>query len=147
MVAVHTGHETVFSVLGEAARKRSAWSLGAQLVLSATAAGAILIAAPHWWSLAFLGGWSAAYAGWGLLVRVAESRQARSLNAVLVTIAALGTALAIAGIVGVGLAIYSGNGRGAKDACGSSSTNERCQAFANPTPVSGSLRLPAGNPR
>ena len=64
-----------------------------------------------------------------------KGRQAKSLNALLVAIAALGTALAVAGIVGVGLAIYSGNARGVKEPCGKSSTNEMCQAFAHPTPV------------
>jgi hypothetical protein len=58
----------------------------------------------------------------------------------LVTIAAVGTALAIAGIIGVGLAIYSGNARGVKNACGKGSTNRLCQAWANPTKVSGQIK-------
>lgn len=137
MVAAH-GHETVFTVLGDAARKRTSHSLAVQLFLSGAAAGAILLAAPQWWSLAFLAGWSAAYSAWGLLVRFVEGREAhpRPLDALLMAIVAAGTALAIAGIIGVGLAIYAGNARGIKDACGAGSTNERCQAFANPTKVS-----------
>jgi len=135
MVAAFGHHETVFTVLGQAARKRSARSLAVQLVVSGAVATAILLSAPHWWSVAFLAGWSAAYSAWGLLVRLSERREAKSLEALLVAIATLGTALAIAGIVGIGLAIYSGNGRGVKNACGKGSTNELCQAFANPTPV------------
>jgi hypothetical protein len=75
-----------------------------QLIVSVTIATAILISVPHRWSLAFLAGWSAAYSAWGLLVRLRETRDANALNALLVTIAALGTALAIAGIIGVGMA-------------------------------------------
>ena len=138
MVAAH-GHETVFTVLGDAARRRTARSLATQLVLSGTAAGTILILAPQWWSLAFLAGWSAAYSAWGLLVRVAETREAGSLQALLLTIAAAGTALAVAGIIGVGLAIYSGNAAGIKNACGKGSTHPRCQAFASPTPFKGPI--------
>ena len=55
--------------------------------------------------------------------------------ALLVAIATLGTPLAVAGIVGVGLAIYSGNAQGVKQPCGKNSTNELCQAFAHPTPA------------
>ena len=137
MVAAH-GHETVFTVLGDAARKRNSRTLAAQLVLSVAAGAAILIAAPQWWSLAFLAGWSATYSAWGLLVRVAEARaeHPRSLRALLVSIAAAGTVLAIAGVIGIGLAIYSGNANGTKNACGVGSTNELCQAWANPAPAS-----------
>ena len=142
MVIAQAGHETVFSVLGDAARKRGARSLAIQFVLSTGTATAIFIAAPHWWSLAFLAGWSAAYSAWGLLVRLAEAREthARPLHALLVTIAAVGTALAIAGMIGVGLAVYTGNARGVKNACGRGSTNRLCQAWANPSKGSGPIK-------
>lgn len=142
MVLAHAGHETVFSVLGDAARKRGARSLAVQFVLSTAVGAGVLIAAPQWWSLAFLAGWSTAYSAWGLLVRlvVARDAHARPLRAMLATIAAVGTVLAIAGIIGVGLAIYSGNARGVKDACGKGSTNRLCQAWANPTKTSGPIR-------
>ena len=136
MVAAFGRQETVFTVLGQAARRRGSRSLALQLIVSGAIATAILLSAPHWWSVAFLAGWSAAYSAWGLLVRLYEKREAKSLKALLVAIATLGTALAIAGVVGIGLAIYSGNARGVKNACGKGSTNELCQAFANPTPVS-----------
>lgn len=136
MVAAFGRQETVFTVLGLAARKRGARSLALQLIVSGAVATAIMISAPHWWSVAFLAGWSAAYSAWGLLVRFSEKREAKSLRALLIAIATLGTALAIAGVVGIGLAIYSGNARGVKNACGKGSTNELCQAFANPAPVS-----------
>lgn len=142
MVAAHPHSETVFSVLGDAARRRGPRSLAGQLVLSSAAAAAILVAAPQWWSLAFLAGWSAAWSAWGLLVRFVEARDAhaRPFRAMLMTIAAIGTALAIAGIIGVGLAAYSGNARGVKDACGKGSTNRLCEAWANPTKTSGPIK-------
>lgn len=141
MVAAHR-HETVFTVLGTAARRRGAISLFAQLVVSVAVTTALLVAAPHWWSLAFLSGWSAAYAGWGLLVRVAEERETRtvSFEVMLKAIVVLGTVLAIAGIIGIGLAFYTGNGRGVKNACGANSTNKICQAFENPAPARGPFR-------
>jgi hypothetical protein len=144
MVAAFSRHETVYTVLGDAARKRGARSLGLQLVASLTIGTAVLVLAPHWWSLAFLSGWSAAYSAWGLLVRLRglPTENATPIDALLVTIAALGTALAIAGMIGVGLAIYSGNARGVKDACGKGSTNERCQAWAKPALTDGAIRLP-----
>ena len=126
-------HETVFTVLGNAARQRRTHSLVGQLVASVVIGAAVLVLAPQWWSLAFLAGWSAAYSGWGLLARVAELHaERRSLRALLTTIAALGTALAIAGIIGVGLAIYAGDAAGAKNACGRNSTIERCRTFEHP---------------
>jgi hypothetical protein len=106
--------------------------LTAQLVFSAIISAAVLIAAPHWWSLAFLAGWSAAYSAWGLVARRAESGDGprRSLSAILATIATLGTALAIAGIIGVGLLIYSGDAAGAKNGrCVKNATSKRCQAW------------------
>ena len=142
MVAAFARHETVFTVLGDAARKRGGRSLTAQLIVSGVIATTILTVAPQWWSLAFLAGWSVAYSAWGLVERVAESHEThrRPLNLLLATIATLGTALAIAGIIGVGLAIYSGNARGVKDACGRGNSNELCQAFSNPAPLRGPIR-------
>lgn len=140
MVTAFGRHETVFTVLGDAARRRHVRGLVLQLIVSVAIAAALLVSAPHWWSLAFLAGWSAAYAAWGLLVRLKETRDASALNALLVTIATLGTALAVAGIIGVGLAIYTGNGRGIKNACGKGSTNERCQAWRNPSPAQFPIR-------
>ena len=133
MVAAFGRPETVFTVLGEAARKRRAGTLIAQLVVSLVIGAAILVRAPGWWSLAFLAGWSAAYSAWGLVVRIAESHEhPRSLRALLTTIATLGTALAIAGIIGIGLAIYSGDAAGAKNTCGRNSTIKRCQSLERP---------------
>jgi hypothetical protein len=126
MVAAFGHHETVFTVLGQAARKRGPRSLALQLIVSGAIATAILLSAPHWWSIAFLAGWSAAYSAWGLLVRLYEKREKRSLKALLVGIATLGTALAVAGVIGIGLAIYSGDAAGAKNRCGRKSTLPRC---------------------
>jgi F0F1-type ATP synthase assembly protein I len=133
MVAAFGRPETVFTVLGEAARRRRANTLLAQLMVSIVVGTAILVRAPNWWSLAFLAGWSATYSAWGLVVRIAESHEhPRSLRALLTAIATLGTALAIAGIIGVGLAIYSGDAAGAKNRCGRNSTSKRCQAVEHP---------------
>lgn len=138
MVAAQVGQDTVFTVLGDAARRRSSRSLVAQLLVSIAIAAALESAVPQWWSLAVLAACFSAYAAWGLLIRIVEARDphARSLDALLVMIAALGTALAVTGIIGVGLALYSGNGRGVKNACGKGSTNKLCQAWSNPTPTS-----------
>ena len=149
MVAALFRHETVYTVLGDAARKRGSRSLTAQFILSVGAATLILVTAPQWWSLAFLAGWSAAYSAWGLVARVAESHDMhpRSLRALLTTIAALGTALAVAGIIGVGLAIYSGDAASAKVTCGKHSTNKYCNGLKHPPPSSGSvLPIPPKTP-
>ena len=53
MVAAH-GQETVYTVLGAAARRRGAAGLFLQLVVSVAATTALLVAVPQWWSLAFL---------------------------------------------------------------------------------------------
>ena len=133
MVAAH-GHDTVFTVLGAAARRRGAVGLFVQLVASVAVTTALLVAAPHWWSLAFLAGWSAAYAGWGLLVRVAEPPEApTSLKVTLNSIAVLGTVLAVAGVIGIGFAFYTGNARGVKQACGVHATSKYCIEMRNPS--------------
>ena len=137
-------HETVFTVLGEAARRRSSRSLAAQLILSAVTGASVLVMVPHWWSVAFLAGWSAAYSAWGLLSRYAETRglHARSFRALLVMVAGLGTAFAITGLLGIGLAFYTGNAAGAKTTCGPRSTSAYCQASAHPRQATGPLPLP-----
>jgi hypothetical protein len=132
MVAAFGRPETVFSVLGQAARKRRASTLIAQLIFSIVIGAVILVRAPNWWSLAFLAGWSAAYSAWGLVVRIAESHEhPRSLSALLTAIATLGTVLAIAGMIGVGFAIYTGDAAGAKNRCGQTS-GKRCEAAERP---------------
>jgi hypothetical protein len=130
-------HETVFSVLGGAARRRAVWSLTVQLTVSVAVAATFLVVAPQWWSLACLAGWSAAYSAWGLFAHVAESRttQPSPLRALMVGTAGLGTALAVAGIIGVGLAFYTGTAPGAKTTCGPRSTSKWCQAVTHPAPA------------
>lgn len=132
MIALHARQETVFSVLGRAARRRRMPSLVVQFTASAIICAAILLLSPQWWSIAFLAGWSAAYAAWGLMARVAE---VRLKHAVLVAIATVGTVLAIAGVIGLGLAFYTGNAAGIKNACGKGSTNKLCQAWQQPSPT------------
>ena len=141
MVAAH-GPERVYPGRGAAARRRGAAGLFLQLVVSVAATTALLVAVPQWWSLAFLSGWSAAYAGWGLLARVAESREApaTSLSVTLKSIAVLGTVLAIAGVVGIGLALYSGNARGVKEPCGVNATSKYCRAMLHPAQGQGPIK-------
>jgi hypothetical protein len=132
MVAAFGRPETVFSVLGEAARRRRTHTLVAQLMVSIVIGTVILVRAPNWWFLASLAGWSAAYSAWGLVVRIAESHEhPRSLRALLTTIATIGTALAIAGMIGVGFAFYTGDAAGAKNRCGNHS-GKRCETLERP---------------
>ena len=143
MVAAFGRPETVFTVLAESARRRKSATLVVQMAASAMIAGAILESAPHWWSLAFLAGWSAAYSAWGLVERAAERDEThqRSLRALLTTLTALGTALAVAGIIGVGFLIYSGDAVGAKNGrCVKNATSKRCQVWQRP-PVQ-NIKLP-----
>lgn len=143
MVAALFRHDTVYTVLADSARRRSGRTLAVQFIVSLALAVAILIAAPNWWSLAFLAGWSAAYSAWGLVARVVESRESRprSLKVLLAMITALGTALAVAGLIGVGLAVYLGDAVGAKNgACIRNASSERCQARQHPTPTP--LKIP-----
>ncbi|HEX6313635.1 MAG TPA: hypothetical protein VFZ73_02205 [Gemmatimonadaceae bacterium] len=138
MIALRAGDETVFTVLGAAARRRDTHGLVIQLVISAIMCVAIMVLTPQWWSVAFLAGWSAAYAAWGLTARIAErhTHHERPLHALLLGIATLGTVLAVSGILGLGLAFYSGNAAGIKNACGKGSTNKLCQAWQHPPQTS-----------
>ena len=51
----------------------------------------------------------------------------------------LSSMVAIAGIIGIGLVLYSGNAKGVKEPCGKGSTNELCQAWKNPTVKRGQI--------
>lgn len=140
MVAARLNHETVFSVLGNAARRRGAPGLVAQLVVSTAAATAILTSAPQWWSLALLAGWSAAYSAWGLLVRSVESESSRlPRRSLLVAVAAIGTLLAFAGVVGLAVALFTGTGKSPYNACGAGATDARCQAWEKPPVTTGPI--------
>lgn len=141
MVAARLNHETVFTVLGDAARRRGVPGLVAQLVVSTAAATAIFTSVPQWWSLALLAGWSAAYAAWGLLARAVESHEApgRSLRPLLVAVAAIGTAMAFAGVVGLAIALFTGTGKSPYNACGEGSREARCQAWEKPPVTTGPI--------
>ena len=133
MVAARLNHETVFTVLGNAARRRGVPGLVAQLVVSTAAATAILTSVPQWWSLALLAGWSAAYAAWGLLARAIESRP------LLVAVAAIGTVMAFAGVVGLAIALFTGTGKSPYNACGEGNREARCQAWEKPPVTTGPI--------
>lgn len=141
MVAAQAHHDTVFSILGDAARRRAARTLAAQLVLSAVTGASIVLVAPQWWSIACLAGWSAAYSAWGLLVRRVEAKpaHARVLDAALAAIAATGATLAFVGLIGLAMALFTGTGRSPYNACGQGATDARCQAWEKPPVTTGPI--------
>jgi hypothetical protein len=134
MVAALANPQTIFSVLGAAARRRSSRALALQLLLSTGAAVALLVAEPRLWFCAALLGVPASYAAWGLLTATAGSR-ARApvlLRMLAVATAVAGTLLAFAGTVGLALALFTGHGRSPYDACGPGSNSAYCQATMHP---------------
>ncbi len=141
MVAAQANHQTVFSVLGDSARQRSARTLVAQVVMSVITSVTILLVVPQWWSIACLAGWSAAYSVWGLLVRRVESKpaHARVLDAVLASVAATGATLAFVGVIGLAMALFTGTGKSPYDACGEGAKEARCQALENPPVTKGPI--------
>ena len=48
--------------------------------------------------------------------------------------------LAIAGVVGIGLALYSGNARGVKEPCGVNATSKYCRAMLHPAQGQGPIK-------
>jgi hypothetical protein len=137
MVLTHPGNETVFTVLDAAARKRGTISLALQHVASVLVIIAIIALAPQLWPLACLIGAGAMYSLWGLTVHaIGESTAARPVG---IGFSAAGGILAIAGVIGLALAMYTGNARGIKEPCGKYTTNKMCQAWQHPAQGSGPI--------
>jgi hypothetical protein len=136
MVAALPHNATIFSVLGDAARRRTTRGLVMQLVICVALSGALLIVAPQWWSVAALLGAIASYAAWG--VWAAGSTRAApvpALQHVPHLIASLGTALAAAGLVGLAAALFTGTGRSPYTPCGRGASSAYCRATTSPPPT------------
>ena len=121
----------IFSVLGHAARRRERRGLAIQLSLSLGAGATLLIAAPQWWSLAALLGVSACYALWGLMAGM-NAGAAGAWAALPHAIAATGTVLAVAGLLGLAAALFTGDAQGTYTPCGPRATSRYCQGMKEP---------------
>ena len=136
MVAALLHHPTIFTVLGDAARRRRPRGLVAQLLVSTALAGALAVTAPHWWSVSALLGAVSAYAAWGVVAaffpRVAAGGP---LRVVQMLIGGLGVSLAAAGILGLAAALFTGTGRSPYTPCGPGATSAYCQAHKAPPPT------------
>ncbi len=138
MVAALAGRETVFSVLATGARGRAGRSLAVQLAVCVAAAGLVLLAAPAWWSVAALMLAGGTHAAWGLLVRRRSTNPSHAAGLVSrapYAVAAVGTALAAIGILGLAAALFAGSGRSPYDACGVDAHSAYCKAMRAPAPA------------
>jgi hypothetical protein len=138
MVAALLNHETIFTVLGSSARGRAERSLALQVAMCLIASGAIAFAMPQWWSVAALLFVGAMHATWGLLAhRFADrpSLSAGSLRHVPLLLAALATGAAVVGVVGLAIALFTGQGRSPYDPCGPGASSAYCRALKQPRPA------------
>lgn len=131
MVAALLHHATIYSVLGEAARKRGRRGLVIQLTACAITGGALLVVAPQWWSMSALLGAVACYAAWGLTVTPFGAASGR-LTRVPIAVAALGSTLAVAGLLGLAAAMFTGHGRSPYTPCGPGANSAYCRATTAP---------------
>jgi hypothetical protein len=105
---------TVFGVFAARARRRSTTSLAGQTLACALTAVSLLTFAPTWWPIGAALATGACYAAWGLLDRQQPSR---FIDVTLRTLAALTAVLALATVVGVGLAAFTGDARSPYGTC------------------------------
>jgi hypothetical protein len=142
MVAALANGESLFGVLGTAARRRTVPGLAIQLLVCGAIGALILAVAPAWWPVASLLGAPTGYAAWGLLARRLDRSPPDSLalHEASFAVAVTGTVCALAGILGLALALYTGEGRSPYNACGTDATHPRCRAWADPP--SGRLPIP-----
>jgi hypothetical protein len=136
MVAMQAGHESVFTVLDAAARRRGPISLALQHLATLAVILAIVVLAPQWWSIACLLGAGAMYSLWGLTAHTIGEAAARPVR---VGFAAVGATLAIAGTIGLAMALFTGTGKSPYNACGEGATDKRCEALARPPKGSGPI--------
>jgi hypothetical protein len=106
--------ETVFGVFAGRARRRSSRSLARQAAGCALATIFLVALAPAWWPVGAALAAGACYAAWGLLDR---RPRFDLMDVGLRTLAALAAALALAAVVGVGLAAFTGDGRSPYGTC------------------------------
>jgi hypothetical protein len=139
MVAAFANHDTVFTVLGSAARGRSRRSLAAQGVACLAVAAALMVTTAQWWSLSAIALAGALHAGWGLVVRLLAGRQPESVRVLRhapLLLAAAATGLAVLGVTGLAITLFTGQGRSPYDPCGPHATSAYCHALQQPTPAS-----------
>lgn len=135
MVAALLNHESLFAVLGSAARRRGKRSLAIQCAACLAAAATLAIVAPRWWSLAALILASGLYAAFGLIVRARTtpgSAAEGALPFLAAAVTALGFGASIIGIVGLWLALFTGSGHSPYDACGRGASTAYCRAMKSP---------------
>jgi hypothetical protein len=136
MVAALLHHDTIFTVLGDAARQRRPRGLLAQLAICLAAGIALLLMAPRWWSVAALAGAVASHAAWGLAAAyLAPRTPGTTLQHVPPLIGGLGTALAAAGLLGLAAALFTGTGRSPYTPCGPGARSAYCRATTSPPPT------------
>src|SRR5512132_2974630 len=102
MVAAVIRSDTVFTVLGDVARRRSERSLALQIGFSLGAA-VVTAMAWHFWAASAIALAVGAHGAWGLLARQEERHPASVRRGILVMVSALGTISAVAGLVGFAL--------------------------------------------
>lgn len=106
--------ETVFGVFAARARQRSPRSLVEQAVGCTVSGVFVFLVLPPWWPVAAGLVAAACYAAWGLLDRRPRSRLTGTALRVLATFTAV---FAFIGVVGVGLAAFTGDGRSPYGTC------------------------------
>ncbi len=106
--------ETVFDVFATRARRRSRKSLRDQGIACTVSGLLLTLLDLSWWPVAAAFGAGAFYAAWGLFDRQARSQFTAPALRALATIAAI---FAIAAVIGVGLAAFTGNGRSPYGTC------------------------------
>jgi hypothetical protein len=131
MVAALLHHATIYSVLGQAARRRGRRGLVFQLAICVITGGALLAVAPHWWSVAAILGAVACYAAWGLAVSSVGVAAGR-LTQLPIAVAVLGSTLAAAGLFGLAAAMFTGHGRSPYTPCGPGANSAYCRATTAP---------------
>ena len=106
--------ETVFGVFATRARRRSSRSLARQTIACAVATVSLLVFVPTWWPVGAALAAGACYAAWGVLDR---RHRSGLVDGALRTLAALTAVLALAAVVGVGLAAFTGDAPSPKGTC------------------------------
>jgi hypothetical protein len=106
--------ETIFSVFAARARQRSSKSLLEQTVACASAGILLVTLFPTWWPVSSALGAGAAYALWGLLDR---TRRSRITSTALRGLAMLSSLFALAAVIGLGLAAFTGDAPSPKGTC------------------------------
>ena len=132
MVAAVMRADTVFSVLGDVARRRTPRSLALQCGIALGIAAFVGLTRPNLWAAVAIAITVGVHGAWGLLARVEDRSPAASRRAILVALSALGTLSAIVGLVGFAVGAFTGTGKSPYDPCGPGARQPSCQAYAHP---------------